>query len=74
MDRGNLLVCDFEKGNNCVQLFSALDGQYLRPVAQYIWEKIGQPGIIRWYDTVSPFVVLATRKRNRWCITKIDVE
>lgn len=72
--RGRLLVCDFENGNDCVQMFSVLDGQYLRCVAQDIWKELGQPGMIRWYDTASPFVVLTTRKRNRWYITKIDTE
>ena len=71
---GHLLVCDFEKGNNCVQMFSVLDGQYLRCMGEDIWKELGRPAMIRCHRTKSPVVVLATKKGQRWCITKIDIK
>ena len=44
--RGHLFVCDYEKGNRCVQMFSLPDGEYLGRLIREGEQGLVKPSII----------------------------
>ena len=42
-ERGHLFVCDFDKGNRCVQMFSLPDGEYLGCLIREGEQGLGTP-------------------------------
>ena len=69
---GNLFVCDFKNGNNCIHLFRASDGQHLGCLMKDD-EELGHPGIVHWYDKTSSLITACVFK-EKWHITVISVQ
>ena len=70
--RGHLFVCDFKKGNKCIHLVRALDGQYLGCLMN-AEEELGDPGRIHWCEKTSSLITLCSLK-DKWYISVISVQ
>ena len=70
--RGHLFVCDFKKGNKCIHLFSASDGQYLGCLMKDK-EELGDPGRIHWCEKTSSLITAYSFK-GKWHINVISLQ
>ena len=61
--RGHLFVCDWLYGNNCIQMFSASDGQYLGCFMKDE-EILGTPAKMYWCEKTSSLVVLCLLRKK----------
>ena len=69
--RGHLFVCDWKNGNNCIQMFSVSDGQYLGCFMKDE-EILGTPAKMYWCEKTSSLVVLC-RLRNEYHLKRVKV-
>ena len=71
-ERGHLFVCDDDKGNRCIQMFSLPDGKYLGCLIREGEQGLGIPCRICWCQESSSLVV--HWKDRQWQISVISVE
>ena len=69
--RGNLFVCD--RANECIQMFSVSDGQYLGCLIKKGEQGLGYPWRLKWCENKSSLIV-AQIAGSEWSICTIYVQ
>ena len=72
-ERDHLFVCDFDKGNRCIQMFSLPDGDYLGCLIREGEQGLGTPAFLCWWKAMSSLAVLHVKNRQ-WQISVISVK
>ena len=73
-EKGRLFVCDSSEGNNCIQMFRVVDGNYLRCLIKKGDESLRDINRVLWCEETKLLIVVHGGVNSRSSISTIKLK